>query len=62
MVDKILFGKPEGKTSWETGEHLGRDAEYSPSSGAEVENELRAILLPSAFVACSGTALAFSFS
>jgi hypothetical protein len=41
---------------------LGRDADHSPPSIAEAENEYELHLLspPSAYVACSGTALAFS--
>jgi hypothetical protein len=41
----------------------GCEANHSPPSGAEVENEQELYLLsppPSAFMACSGTALAFS--
>jgi hypothetical protein len=40
---------------------LGRDADHSPSSIAEVENEYELYLLssPSGLMACSGTALAF---
>jgi hypothetical protein len=44
-------------------ERLGRDADHSPPSFAEVENEQELYLLsnPSAFVACSGRALAFRY-